>query len=56
MKLDARTVIPKMRGLLAPAAKSKVDFCEEMKNASNIPAKWLNDDITGTRAFIPDLE
>ena len=33
---EACTIIPKMRKLLSPAAKSKVDFCEATKEASNV--------------------
>lgn len=49
-------MIPKMRKLLGPEAKSEVDFSEASKDASNILAKWSNDDVAGTRAFIPDLQ
>ena len=56
VKEEARTMIPKMRKLLAPQAKSEVDFREATKDASNILAKWSNDDVAGTRAFIPDLQ
>ena len=49
-------MIPKMRKLMSPATKSEVDFCEAAKDASNILSKWSNDDVAGTRAFIPHLQ
>ena len=49
------TIIPKMRQLLSPAAQSKIGFRETPKDASNILFEWLNDDIAGTRIFIPHL-
>ena len=48
-------MIPKIRKLLSPAAKSEVDFCEATKDASNILSKLWNDHVAGTRAFIPNL-
>ena len=52
---EARTIIPKTRKLLSPAAKSEVDFCEATKDANNILSKWSNDDVAGTRSFTPNL-
>ena len=49
-------MIPKMRKLLSPAAKSEVDFREAAKDASNILSKLSNDDVTCTRVFIPGLQ
>lgn len=56
VQAEARTMIPKMRDLLALATKSEVDFREATKDTSNVLAKWSNDNVADTRAFIPDLE
>ena len=56
VKLEARTMIPKMRGLLDPSMKSEVDYAEATKDGSNILTKWQSGEAAGTRAFIPNLQ
>ena len=56
VKLEARTIIPKMRRLLDPSMKSEVDYDEATKDGSNILAKWQTGEAAGTSAFIPDIQ
>jgi len=56
VKLESRSMIPKMRGLLDPSVKDEVDYAEATKDTNNILAQWEQDKAAGTRAFIPDLQ
>lgn len=52
---EAKSMIPKMRGLLVPNLRSEVDYTEASKDCSNILYKWTNNEVAGTRAFIPNV-
>jgi len=56
VKAEAKSMIPKMRGLLKPELRDEVDFNEAAKDCSNVFAHWLNNEPAGTRAFIPSKE
>ena len=55
VRVEARSMIPKMKGLLVPKLRAEVDFTEALKDCSHIHYKWLNNEAAGTRAFIPDI-
>ena len=54
VRAEARSMIPKMRGLLKPTSKDEVDFAEATKDCSNIFMWWVDNQPAGNRAFIPD--
>ncbi len=50
VKLEGRTMILKMRGLLEPSMKSEVDYDEATRDCGNIFVKWINGDAAGTNS------
>ena len=54
VKLESKSMIPKMRKLLNPRIKAEVDYIEAARDGSNILVEWAQGRAAGTRAFIPD--
>jgi len=54
VRLEARSMLPKLRGLLDPSIKYEVDYHEATKDGCNVLSCWRNGDAAGRRAFIPD--
>lgn len=56
VRLEARSMIPKLRGLLDPSIKFEVDYQEATKDGSNVLSCWRKGDAAGTSAFIPSMQ
>jgi len=54
--LEALTMIPKMKSLMASPVKFEVDFEEAAKDCGNIFLWWIDNQAAGTRAFIPSYK
>ena len=48
-------MLNKIRGLLTPQLRNKVDYKEATKDCNNIAVMWLKNEAAGTRAFTPDV-
>ena len=56
VKLESRTMLPKMRKLTDLQLREEIDYEEATRDISNILARWMNGHAAGTRVFIPDIE
>jgi len=54
VRAETKSMIPKIRALMHQQSKYQVDVFEAIKHCSNVFMWWLDDQLTGACAFIPN--
>ena len=52
---ESSIMLAKMRGLMHPILRCKVEYSKSAKDLSNVWHKWNNNQAVGTRDFVPDV-